>query len=93
MQCPPGPQASDQLTAQSAAAQDVERAANGLVGHPHLRLVKEVQRQTLADLRRAALALQPILDVLAQVVVAAGYSDGLGRRARTSARPSDTDAP
>src|SRR4051794_8943988 len=49
----PGPQARGQLATQRAAALDVERLIDRLVRDAHRVIIREVQRQSVGDLRRA----------------------------------------
>src|SRR3954452_25140588 len=51
-------QAAGQLTAQLASPLDEQRLVDGLVAHPHLRVVGEVHPQALRDLLRRPQLLQ-----------------------------------
>ena len=55
---PPGPQPFVQVTAQLAAALDVQGLVDRLVGHPHLRIVGEVDPQPCRDLLGRQLILE-----------------------------------
>ena len=52
-QRPPGAQTGDQLALERAAALDVERLVDRLVGDPHGLIIGEVDRQPVRDLLRA----------------------------------------
>jgi hypothetical protein len=61
-----GTQASSQLAARLASLLHEQRLAYGLVAHPHLRIVGEVQSRALRDLLRRPQLLQPRGDLVEQ---------------------------
>ncbi len=52
-QGPPGAKARQQLAAKTAAALDIERLVDGLMGDPHRLIIGEVQDKAMGDLLRA----------------------------------------
>ncbi len=72
-------QGPGQLPAQFSAALDVEGLVDRFVHHVHLRLIGEAPAQALADLFRAPLAIQSVLDEVPQRGVLADLA-GLGAR-------------
>ncbi len=52
-QGPPGAQARDQLAAKSAAALNIERLVDGLMGDPHRLIIGEIADKAVGDLLRA----------------------------------------
>src|ERR1700752_1158481 len=61
-----GPQTNSELPAKSASALHVDRLVDGLVGHPHLRLVGELALQLGGDLFWAPPSCEFGLDELVQ---------------------------
>lgn len=64
---PPSTQRSSELTAQLAAALDVQSLVDRLRRHPHLHLVREQRRQRATDLLRAPPLPKTILHPLVQL--------------------------
>jgi hypothetical protein len=60
-QRPAGPQAGDQLALERAAALNVKGLLDRLVGDPHGRILGEVDRQPVSDLRRAPRGSPPAI--------------------------------
>jgi hypothetical protein len=61
---PTAAQAASQLTAELAAALDEEGFVDGLVTHPHHRIVRELLAQTLGDLVGRPPLAEPLFDLL-----------------------------
>ncbi len=85
-QRPPGAQARHQLAAKSAAALDIERLVDGLIGDPHRGIIGEVDRQPVGDLLRAPRSSPA--PILAAAVAAADPSD-VGPRHKATVGPRD----